>query len=116
MREDEQLNREYERDLRLIVGETDRLSQSVTQLLSFARKESASEQPLSVDELLHSVVHLFRANAREQGVTLECKTNSDAILTGKCVSALRDAVSNLLLNALQADRKSTRLNPSPRTK
>ena len=102
MREDQQFNREYERDLRLIVGETDRLSQSVTQLLSFARKESAAEQPLSVDELLHSVVHLFQANAREQGVSLECEIRSDTMLTGKCVSALRDAVSNLLLNALQA--------------
>ena len=102
MREDEKLNSEYERDLRLIVGETDRLSQSVTQLLSFARKESAAEQPLSVDELLHSVVDLFRANAREQGVSLECEIESDVKLAGKCVSALRDAVSNLLLNALQA--------------
>jgi signal transduction histidine kinase len=102
MREDEKLNSEYERDLRLIVGETDRLSQSVTQLLSFARKESAAEQPLSVDELLHSVVDLFRANAREHGVSIECEIESDAQLAGKCVSALRDAVSNLLLNALQA--------------
>jgi signal transduction histidine kinase len=74
----------------------------VTQLLSFARKESAAEQPLSVAELLHSVVHLFQANAREQGVSLECEIKSDTMLTGKCVSALRDAVSNLLLNALQA--------------
>jgi signal transduction histidine kinase len=102
MREDEKLNSEYERDLGLIVGETDRLSQSVTQLLSFARKESAAEQPLGIDELLHSVVDLFRANAREQGVSLECEIGSDATLAGKCVSALRDAVSNLLLNALQA--------------
>ena len=102
MREDEQLNHEYERDLRLIVGETDRLSQSVTQLLSFARKESAAEQPLTVEELLNSVVHLFQANAREHGIALECSIESDATLGGKCVSALRDAVSNLLLNALQA--------------
>jgi signal transduction histidine kinase len=102
MREDEQLNHEYERDLRLIVGETDRLSQSVTQLLSFARKESAAEQPLGVDELLHSVIDLFRANAREQGISLECEVRSNTTLTGKCVSALRDATSNLLLNALQA--------------
>ena len=102
MREDEQLNHEYERDLSLIVGETDRLSQSVTQLLSFARKESPAEQPLSVDELLQSVVDLFRANAREQGVNLVCENGTDVTLSGKCVSALRDAVSNLLLNALQA--------------
>jgi signal transduction histidine kinase len=102
MREDEKLNNEYERDLQLIVGETDRLSQSVTQLLSFARKESAAEQPLSVDELLYSVADLFRANAREQGISLECEIRSDAKLAGKSVSAVRDAVSNLLLNALQA--------------
>ena len=102
MREDESLRNEYERDLGLIVGETDRLSQSVTQLLSFARKESAAGQPLSVDELLRSVVDLFRANAREQGIVLDCEVRVEAELAGKSVSALRDALSNLLLNALQA--------------
>jgi signal transduction histidine kinase len=110
MCEDEQLNHEYERDLRLIVGETDRLSQSVTQLLSFARKESAAEQPLGVDELLHSVIDLFRANAREQGISLECEIRSDTTLSGKCVSAVRDAVSNLVLNALQATPAGGRVN------
>jgi len=52
--------------------------------------------------LLQSVVDLFRANAREQGIRLDCEIRSNATLTGKCVSALRDAVSNLVLNALQA--------------
>jgi signal transduction histidine kinase len=102
MREDESLRNEYERDLGLIVGETDRLSQSVTQLLSFARRESPAAQPLSVDELLRSVVDLFRANARELGIVLDYEVNIDAELAGRSVSALRDALSNLLLNALQA--------------
>jgi signal transduction histidine kinase len=102
MREDETLNHEYSRDLSLIVGETDRLSQSVTQLLSFARRETPVEQPLSTSELLKSVVDLFQANAREEGIELEHKVTSDAQLSGKTVSVLRDALSNLLLNALQA--------------
>jgi signal transduction histidine kinase len=102
MREDENLNHEYSRDLSLIVGETDRLSQSVTQLLSFARRETPVEQPLAISELLRSVVDLFQANAREQGIRLEYNIGSDAQLSGKCVSVLRDALSNLLLNALQA--------------
>jgi len=102
MREDEGLRSEYERDLGLIVGETDRLSQSVTQLLSFARRESPAAQPLGVDELLRSVVDLFRANAKEQGILLDCEVKIEAQLGGKCVSVLRDALSNLLLNALQA--------------
>ena len=102
MREDESLRNEYERDLGLIVGETDRLSQSVTQLLSFARRESPAGQPLSVDELVRSVADLFRASASEQGIVLDCEIKVHAELTGKSVSALRDALSNLLLNALQA--------------
>ena len=59
-------------------------------------------QPLSVDELLRSVVDLFRANAKEQGIALDYEVNVEAELAGKSVSALRDALSNLLLNALQA--------------
>ncbi|HEV8203690.1 MAG TPA: ATP-binding protein [Pyrinomonadaceae bacterium] len=109
MREDENLRNEYERDLGLIVGETDRLSQSVTQLLSFARRESPAAQPLSVDELLRSVVDLFRANAREQGIALDCHVKVEAELAGKSVSALRDALSNLLLNALQATPQGGRV-------
>ena len=102
MREDENLRNEYERDLGLIVGEADRLSQSVTQLLSFARRESPAGQPLTVAELLQSVADLFRANAKEQGIAIDCTVEVEAELTGKSVSALRDSLSNLLLNALQA--------------
>jgi signal transduction histidine kinase len=102
MREDESLRNEYERDLGLIIGETDRLSQSVTQLLSFARKESPAGEPLSVDELVRSVADLFRANASEQGIALDCEVRIKAELAGRSVAALRDALSNLLLNALQA--------------
>ena len=109
MREDENLRTEYERDLGLIVGETDRLSQSVTQLLSFARKESPAGQPLSVDELVRSVVDLFRASAKEQGIVLDLQVKVEAELAGRSVSALRDALSNLLLNALQATPQGGRV-------
>jgi signal transduction histidine kinase len=102
MREDEGLKNEYGRDLSLIVGETDRLSQSITQLLSFARKGSPAAEPLTVGELVQTSVDLFRANAREQGIDLDCSINTDVKIGGKSVSALRDALSNLLLNALQA--------------
>lgn len=102
MREDESLKDEYERDLSLIVGETDRLSQSITQLLSFARKESPAAEALTVGELIRTAVDLFRANAREQGIDLNCEIETDATLAGKSVSALRDTLSNLLLNAMQA--------------
>jgi len=51
---------------------------------------------------VRSVVDLFRANAKEQGIVLDLDVKVEAELAGKSVSALRDALSNLLLNALQA--------------
>jgi signal transduction histidine kinase len=104
MREDDTLSASYARDLTLIVGETDRLSQSVTQLLSFARRESPDELPLRVNELVRSVVELFQASANEQGIAVEVRIECNEELSGKAVAAIRDALSNLLLNALQSAR------------
>ncbi|HEY0004068.1 MAG TPA: ATP-binding protein [Pyrinomonadaceae bacterium] len=102
MREDEALAREYSRDLSLIVNETDRLSRSVTQLLSFARSAPPAAARARVDELVQSFVELFRAEAGERGILLECRAETQAELNGHLAAALRDALSNLLLNAIQA--------------
>jgi signal transduction histidine kinase len=102
MSEDERLSGEYARDLSLIVGETDRLSQSVTQLLSFARRESPAEIPCRIAELIKSVVDLFRPEADEKGIIVESWIESDEELDGVAVSAVRDSLANLLLNAMQA--------------
>jgi signal transduction histidine kinase len=102
MREDESLNRDYARDLNLIVGETDRLNRSVTQLLSFARHAPTSISPSRADELIHSVAELFHTEASGQGIKIECHAQIQAVLDGASASALRDALSNLLINAIQA--------------
>ena len=102
MREDQHLAAEYGRDLSLIVGETDRLSRSVTQLLSFARSAPPDAAPLSAEELVRAVTELFKMEARTRGITLECRTATSVELGGAVASAVRDALSNLLTNALQA--------------
>lgn len=102
MREDDQLSDEYAKDLTMIVGETDRLSQSVTQLLSFARREPPASSPCSADDLARAVADLFRANAGGKRISIECLARSSSELNGVSAGAVRDALSNLLLNALQA--------------
>ncbi|HYG11889.1 MAG TPA: ATP-binding protein [Pyrinomonadaceae bacterium] len=102
MREDEQLSAEYARDLDLIVGETDRLNRSVTQLLNFARHAPPDGQPTHADELARAVVELFRAEAAGKNIQVELRTQAHQLLDGAQASAVRDALSNLLLNALQA--------------
>lgn len=102
MSEDEDLKRQHARDLSLIVGETDRLSKSVTQLLSFASKQPQSAPPSAAAELVRSVAALFRADAEERQIVLQHRTEGNAALNGVQTAAVRDSLSNLILNALQA--------------
>ena len=93
---------EYGRDLSLIIGETDRLSRSLTQLLSFARTAPPAALPCRVDELLRAAVDLFRQEARQRGLTLTWRADTERELDGPCAAAVRDALANLVANALQA--------------
>lgn len=102
MSEDEGLKSQHARDLSLIVGETDRLSKSVTQLLSFASKRPPAAAPCRADELLRSVTTLFRSDAGERNIELQSRAGATSELDGVQTGALRDALANLLLNALQA--------------
>ncbi len=103
MREDDYLKREYLRDLDLIVSETDRLSRSVTQMLSFARRAPQDDAPRRAEDVVRALAHLFREEANVRGVTLtEDVEVAQSELSGAEVAAVRDAMSNLLLNALQA--------------
>src|SRR5215813_1448764 len=101
MSEDHALKRRHARDLSLIVGETDRLNKSVTQLLSFASRQPPAATPSRAAELVRSVVALFNADAAERNIRLRSVINCDADLDGVQTAAVRDALANLLLNALQ---------------
>lgn len=114
MSEDEELSRAYARDLSLIVGETDRLSRSVTQLLSFARKQGPGELPCKIAELVNSVTELLRPEAESRGLIIERAINTNEELSGLAAAAVRDSVSNLLLNAIQATPEGGRIRVEAR--
>src|SRR5437870_3712642 len=80
MSEDEDLKRQHARDLSLIVGETDRLSKSVTQLLSFASKQPPAAPPSEAAELVRSVAALFRADAEERQIVLQYRIGGNMAL------------------------------------
>src|SRR5205814_9434682 len=70
MSEDEALKTQHARDLSLIVGETDRLSKSVTQLLSFASKQPPAAIRSRPGELTATGVELLRRAAADGRVNL----------------------------------------------
>lgn len=102
MSEDEQLKTQHARDLSLIISETDRLNKSVTQLLSFASKQPPAAAPSRAEDLVRRVVALFRADAADRNVSLEARIHGGAPLDGVQTAAAGDALSNLILNALQS--------------
>lgn len=102
MSEDEALKEQHARDLTLIVGETDRLNTTVSQLLSFARTQTPAGGQSTAAEIVENVVNLFRVDAEERDVELRVVSTVEAALDGVQTAAVRDALSNLLLNALQA--------------
>ena len=113
LREDDYLKREYARDLELIVGETDRLSRSVTQMLSFARSAPQTGEPRRLSELVESVTTLFQKEAAARGVALKAEAGgAGEELDGAAASSLRDALTNLVLNALQATSAGGRVTLS----
>src|SRR6185436_6502283 len=69
---------------------------------SFASKQPPAAPPCRADELLRSVNSLFRAEAGDRSIALQCHANAKSELDGVQTAALRDALSNLVLNALQS--------------
>lgn len=101
MREEDAL-KEYGRDLDLIISEIDRLNRTVSQLLAFSRQSHADSRAVQLSDLLNATVALLGGEARERGVTVTVESAEDVTLTGIQAGALREALSNLVINAVQA--------------
>jgi signal transduction histidine kinase len=101
MREEEAL-KNYDRDLELIVSEIDRLNRTVSQLLAFSRPSRADQRPVALAELLDAIVTLITNEAKGQGVAIQVVCAAEVMLGGAQAGALREALSNLVINAVQA--------------
>ncbi|MCC6742399.1 MAG: hypothetical protein IT175_00930 [Acidobacteria bacterium] len=89
-------------DLRLIVGEVDRLNRTVTQLLSFSRPAIAESTPAMLGEIAKTVGRLLDPDARAGGVNVGMQVHGDRLVSGATSNALREVLINLGLNAVQS--------------
>ncbi|MGH9833781.1 MAG: sensor histidine kinase [Blastocatellia bacterium] len=105
MREDEQVSREYSRDLDLITGEVDRLSRTVSQLLSFSRPSVVAGASATLSEIVENVLALTQSEADERAVKISSDLQADPALDGERATALKEVLLNLVLNALQAIKR-----------
>jgi signal transduction histidine kinase len=101
MREEEDL-KAYDRDLELIISEIDRLNRTVSQLLAFSKPSRADAQPVALTDMISATVALIGNEASARGVEVKIAAVSDVTLTGAQAGALREALGNLVINAVQA--------------
>jgi signal transduction histidine kinase len=114
MREEESLSG-YDQDLSLIISEIDRLNRTVSQLLAFSRPSHADSRPVRLADLMGATVTMAAGEAKERGVELEVKSTVDVALTGAQAGALREALGNLVLNAVQATDAGGKVKIESRT-
>lgn len=109
MREEVAL-RDYDRDLELIINEIDRLNRTVSQLLAFSRPSFADSQPVALADVVSGCVAMAGVEAQERGVDVKLESIGGYILQGSHAGALREALSNLVINAVQATERGGEVN------
>lgn len=93
------------RDCRMVVGEIDRMSAKLQQLLQFARPAlRAGSQATAVDviSLTARLLDLIRRDAAQRGIALLFEKPAGELLVTLPEDALSDIFQNLIVNAVEA--------------
>ncbi len=102
MSEDLGSDSSHAEDLRLIVGEIDRLATSTRQLLEFARPAPATGDGCDIREIVERTLHILRHLAKQRGVRLIAELGESTAPVRADAASLSEIVLNLLSNALDA--------------
>ncbi|MGE0709647.1 MAG: sensor histidine kinase [Planctomycetota bacterium] len=121
--EDERCPPALAQPARIVVSQAERMSGIIGQLLDYARRGKPRNEPVRVGDLVHEVVGLLGALARRQGVTVEVlpsgeRPGQEPPLEETTVQGdpeqLRQALTNLAVNAIQASPRGGRVTLSVR--
>ncbi|HUJ30513.1 MAG TPA: ATP-binding protein [Candidatus Acidoferrum sp.] len=106
--EKENLPFDIRHDCALVVGEIDRMSAKLTQLLKFA-KPSVNGQTIPAVALAKQTAALFSRDAERRNVRLEFDCPSGEVRVIGSEEALSEALSNLIVNAIEAQPNGGRV-------
>ena len=102
MSEQESLESSQRDDLRLVLGEVDRLTACTNQLLGFARPADPEQPCRSLAEVLEATVRFLSHVARQNSVEIHTQLDSDRVGLPSDENAVREIVFNLLRNSIEA--------------
>lgn len=106
MKEDLDDANEHIHDLDLIVSEIDRLTETTSQLLDFARPDTQASQSCNVNVVVDSIIQILCHLARKHAVFLTATTHCDQLVAAASRASVTDILLNLIKNAIEATRTS----------
>ena len=109
--EDPDLPVNVRRDSTLVVGEIDRMSAKLTQLLRYA-KPSVGGQRVAAVAVANQTAMLFRHDADTRNVRFEFERPTHEIYALASEEALNEILSNLIVNAIEAQTAGGRVRLS----
>jgi signal transduction histidine kinase len=93
----------------IIFKECERCNQILQQMLRFARNDPAEKRPYSLKEVVHSVLLLLKAEARNRKIELEAEGLTDTIVVGSA-QQIQQVLINLIMNALHASSAGSKVS------
>jgi len=93
---------EFAEDVRMILDEVQRLTETTSQFLTFSRPEKNPSGPTELGPAIESAVHVLSHLAKQRGVTVTIDLAGTLPAFGAGQNTVREILFNLLLNAIEA--------------
>lgn len=93
---------EHAEDVRMILDEVQRLTDTTSQFLAFSRPEQQQDEPTALAPVIASAVHVLSHLAKRHGVTVRCDVAGSLPPVAAGRNTVREILFNLLLNAVEA--------------
>jgi len=87
---------------RIILGQADRMTAIVRQLLDFARRRSGEKRSVDLAALARETSRLLEPLAAKRGVVVRCEIESGPLSVRADVAQIQQALMNLVMNGVQA--------------
>lgn len=98
----EEVQGDLKEHARVVLGEVHRLNRVVTELLSMVRPEKANLRSCNLKDIINELLLLVRHEASRSGIKLTVNFPAEAKKTGVDPEKIKQAILNVLLNAIQA--------------
>lgn len=94
--------REFDRGVRLIRGEIERLDRLVENFLCFARSDGRRSEAVDLGALLSDVANFVAKEAQRRGLVIAVEAETSGLVLAANPESLRAALLNLVLNGFEA--------------